>query len=231
MTTTGQEGDDIALAGEYALGLLEGAELADFEARLAREPRLAALVDEWNARLAPLADLTAPVAPPDRLRDAIAARIFGASEARGGVIRFRRRRWLIGTLAAAAAVVLALFLGPLLSQRAKYVAEVAAADRSLVIAARAEAGARGGEVVAELVAGAPAPERALELWLIPEGAERPIPLGLVAPGRPARADLPTDLAARLAGATLAVSEEPPGGSPTGQPTGPVVAVGTLAAPG
>jgi anti-sigma-K factor RskA len=28
-------------------------------------------------------------------------------------------------------------------------------------------------------------------------------------------------------ATLAVSMEPPGGSPTGQPTGPVIASGTL----
>ena len=33
----------------------------------------------------------------------------------------------------------------------------------------------------------------------------------------------------MAGATLAVSLEPPGGSPTGQPTGEVIAPATLAA--
>jgi anti-sigma-K factor RskA len=40
--------------------------------------------------------------------------------------------------------------------------------------------------------------------------------------------VPRDLVARItADATLAVSMEPPGGSPTGQPTGPVIARGTL----
>ena len=31
----------------------------------------------------------------------------------------------------------------------------------------------------------------------------------------------------IAGLTLAISDEPPGGSPTGQPTGAVLAVGTV----
>ncbi len=223
--------DDIALAGEYALGLLEGNERAAFEARLKREPGLAALVEEWNARLATLDEEVAPVAPPERLREAIAKRIFGAREERGRVIRFGRRRWLMGGLAAAVAVALAAFLAPLVGERADFVAEIAADDGSLVISAHADVRGDGGELVAELVAGAPAPDRALELWLIPEGAERPISLGLVAPGRPARASLPADLAARLAGATLAVSDEPPDGSPTGQPTGAVLAAGTLSAAG
>jgi anti-sigma-K factor RskA len=40
--------------------------------------------------------------------------------------------------------------------------------------------------------------------------------------------VPQDLVARLnADAALAVSLEPPGGSPSGQPTGPVLASGKL----
>lgn len=42
------------LAGEYALGLLEGAAHDEFEARLEREPGVARAVALWRARLAPL---------------------------------------------------------------------------------------------------------------------------------------------------------------------------------
>ncbi len=71
--------------------------------------------------------------------------------------------------------------------------------------------------------------RSFELWLIPTGETRPRSLGLIQPGQPIRLDIPSDLAGRVTpDATLAVSLEPPGGSPTGLPTGPVIAVGKLA---
>ena len=70
-------------------------------------------------------------------------------------------------------------------------------------------------------------QRSMELWLIPAG-ERPHSLGLIARGQPVRLTVPPELAARLTtDTTLAVSLEPPGGSPTGQPTGPVIADGKL----
>jgi anti-sigma-K factor RskA len=69
--------------------------------------------------------------------------------------------------------------------------------------------------------------RAMELWLIPAG-DKPHSLGLIAPGRPVRIEVPRDLVDRIgANSALAVSLEPPGGSPTGQPTGPVIASGRL----
>ncbi|PPB80833.1 anti-sigma-K factor RskA [Albidovulum inexpectatum] len=223
--------DDIALAGEYALGLLEGNERAAFEARLAREPELAALVEEWQARFAALADEVEPIAPPDRVKAALDARLFGGRDAAPRVVPFRRR--VLGAVLALAASIaalafLGLFNGP---DETRLVAEVTAEDRALVVAAEANLRGGGGEIVARLVAGAPPPDRAFELWLIPQGADRPISLGLIAPGAPARARLPAELASRLAGATLAISTEPPSGSPTGQPTGPVVAAGQLSKPG
>jgi anti-sigma-K factor RskA len=71
--------------------------------------------------------------------------------------------------------------------------------------------------------------RAIELWLILPGPDqRPHSLGLIPPGRAMRLEIPPDLAARLTPeAMLAISLEPPGGSPTGQPTGPVIASGRL----
>lgn len=221
--------DDIALAGEYALGLLEGDERADFEARLAREPELAALVEEWQGRLAQLADEVDPVAPPDRVKGAIEARLFGTRTEEPRVVALGRRGWAVAVgLALAASIAVLAFLGVFTGPEGeRLVAEVTAEDRSLVVAAEADLREDGGEIVARLVTGAPPPDRALELWLIPEGADRPISLGLIEPGQPTRARLPAALASRLAGATLAISTEPPGGSPTGQPTGPVVAAGRV----
>jgi anti-sigma-K factor RskA len=64
----------------------------------------------------------------------------------------------------------------------------------------------------------------LELRLIAPG-EQPRSLGLIEPGRVVHINLPADMVRRVsADATLAVSLEPPGGSPTGLPTGPVITV-------
>ena len=64
-------------------------------------------------------------------------------------------------------------------------------------------------------------KRSMELWLISQGG-KPSSLGLIAAGQPVRINVPAELLTHVgSGATLAVSLEPPGGSPTGQPTGPV----------
>ncbi|GAB4383781.1 anti-sigma factor [Albidovulum sp.] len=233
MSAAEHDRDDIALAGEYALGLLDGDARAAFEARLAREPALAALVAEWQGRLAELADEVEPVAPPEGVKSAIDARLFGHAPATGRVVAFRRRGWMLAAgLALAASLAVLAFLGAFTGPGGeRFVAEIAAQDRALVVTAEADLREGGGEIVARLVTGAPLPDRALELWLIPQGADRPISLGLIEPGQPTRASLPAALASRLAGATLAISTEPPGGSPTGQPTGPVVAAGQMSRQG
>jgi anti-sigma-K factor RskA len=73
------------------------------------------------------------------------------------------------------------------------------------------------------------PDRDYQLWVIPADG-KPRSVGVM-PNRPhLRMDLAEPLSAMLAeGATLAVSIEPLGGSPTDAPTGPVVASGALAA--
>ena len=72
-----------------------------------------------------------------------------------------------------------------------------------------------------------ADKRSMELWLIPEGG-KPASLGLISAGQPVQLNLPPELLKHVGtGATLAVSLEPLGGSPTGQPTGEVIAHGNL----
>ncbi len=75
----------------------------------------------------------------------------------------------------------------------------------------------------------PAARGSAELWLI--GADgKPKPLGLLDPARPAAMRLPEPLGRGVVEkAVLAVSLEPRGGSPTGLPTGPVVAKGAILA--
>ena len=69
--------------------------------------------------------------------------------------------------------------------------------------------------------------RVPELWLIPADG-KPRPLGLLRADSAVTITIPAELAAQtVSNAVLAVSLEPPGGSPTGLPTGPVIATGKL----
>ena len=71
------------------------------------------------------------------------------------------------------------------------------------------------------------PSHSHELWVIPAGG-KPQSLGTMPSGRQMHMRLADALATLLQqGATIAISVEPMGGSPTGAPTGPVVASGAL----
>ena len=77
------------------------------------------------------------------------------------------------------------------------------------------------------VAGEPAQGRDFELWVI-DGQQAPASLGVIPDGASARLPVSDEWRAKLnTGAVFAISLEPAGGSPTGAPTGPVVAVGDL----
>jgi anti-sigma-K factor RskA len=213
--------------------VLSAEERRAVERRLASEPALAREVIYWEERLGGLADGVAPVAPPahvwDRVEGALAAPAQGAAT-RSSVwnsLTFWRGLGIATSGLAAACIALLVYVGitaqrvPLMatltqpqSGQPGFVATVSADGRSVNV------------VPAALLT---ADQRAFELWLItPDAPNRPRSLGLIQPGRPISLTVPPDLAGRVRGeATLAVSVEPPGGSPTGAPTGPVVAVGKL----
>ena len=214
MSADGPE-DDAATSGEHALGLLPPAERAAFEARLASEPALRRLVAQWEEDLAGLAEDVEPIAPPAHVRRGIERRLFPR----------RRRLWPLGLLAAGA-VAASIWFGVGLDGFAPAVlpVEIAAGDRALVIAARFDPGA--GTLALERLEGEAPSGRVLELWLI-AGEAAPVSLGVLPQAGEAALDLSPSLAALVPGATLAVSEEPLGGSPTGAPTGAVLATGVV----
>jgi len=70
--------------------------------------------------------------------------------------------------------------------------------------------------------------RDAELWIIPEG-QAPISLGVIPQDAPARIAVPAGLkGGGTYTATLAVTDEPLGGSPSGAPTGSIRAAGKFA---
>ena len=73
-------------------------------------------------------------------------------------------------------------------------------------------------------------DRALQLWLVAGGQAPPRSLGLLDPVHEIALQLDPQAETHLRpSAALAVSLEPPGGSPTGLPTGPVIYQGPLLA--
>ncbi|HTQ31088.1 MAG TPA: anti-sigma factor [Opitutaceae bacterium] len=101
------------LASLHAFGLLEGEELAAFEAELARNPELPALVAELRETAGALALSTTATAPPPALKARLLARI--ATPAAGpadNLIGVSFGRWLPWAAAAAFALA-AVWLGQL----------------------------------------------------------------------------------------------------------------------
>jgi anti-sigma-K factor RskA len=87
----------------------------------------------------------------------------------------------------------------------------------------------GRQLVLAVAGDMPAdPAHAHELWVIPADG-KPRSLGTMPASKQTHMRLADALAQLLQeGATIAISVEPRGGSPTGAPTGPVVASGALA---
>ena len=222
-----EEEEDAALCAEYALGLLTPEERRAFDARMAVDPEFRARAILWTEDMAALAATVPEVAPPPGAERAIRARLF-PEEGRSLWARLGLLPAMAGGLVAALLVLWAMSTGVLRPDpaTAPLGARIAAADGALdVTAALAE---DGQTLRLTRAAGVPPEGRVFELWLIPAGQDVPLSLGLLPEGAEGVLPVTAELAALLPGATLAISDEPPGGSPTGQPTGDVRATGIVA---
>jgi anti-sigma-K factor RskA len=225
--------DDDFAAAEYALGTLDASERATLAARRLRDGELDGAIQGWEARLAPLAEAAPEIEPPRDLFPAIEARIRGASPAastNANVVALERgiRRWRAAAIAASLVAAL-LAVGFVARETSR-----TSSPHEYVAILQKDAGSPAFEVTVNLdkqelsvrpVAAQAPPGKSYELWLIDAklGAKS---LGVV--GDTSRAaNLSAYDPAVVAGATYAVTVEPPGGSPTGQPSGAPVFVGKL----
>ncbi len=239
---------EVARAAEYVLGVLDGPERRAAERQVDRDPAFARAVDGWNARLAPFYAAIEPVVPPPGVWPRIAeelARMRRLERAGGALAEPRGRRvagiwqWIgfsgMGLAAAslAALIVVAgnltgtgtdpptsdgILAGTLASDSGQPLFTVvfyAEDDHELATLVPVGSSADGGRVP--------------ELWVVPPGGAAPRSLGLLHASQPVVLDV-TNRQVVEPDAALAVSLEPAGGSPTGLPTGPVVAHGALRTP-
>ncbi|HSZ94339.1 MAG TPA: anti-sigma factor [Acetobacteraceae bacterium] len=211
------EPDRDLLAAEYVLGSLEGDERREAERLLADNPAFARSVATWQRRLTPLAAHVAPEVPPADLWGRIETAITPTSAV---PLRRRVRFWqgaTAGALAIAASLAAFLVLHRPEPPRVAVLSPIAGGAPVLIATAE-----RNGELLVRPTAAITVPsDKDLELWALPLGETRPHTLGVLpSSGR--------QLAAQLSSNTqLLVSLEPKGGSPTGQPTGPVLYGGYL----
>ena len=228
--TLHQEEADKLTAAEYVLGVLGAADRRQAQQRLARDQAFTTEVAFWEERLGVLADAVAPVAPSDRTwsRIARAVRMPDPSQPRESLWRSLAfwRSFAIGAAALAAASIGGLTFVEISPPRPALLATLGTSSGQPAFIAAVRSGGTSLMVMpAALLTQDP---RAMELWLIPAG-DKPHSLGLISPAQPVLIEVPRGLVARMSPDTaLAISMEPPGGSPTGQPSGPVLASGKLA---
>jgi len=217
------------VAAEYVLGTLSGKARTRLARAAATDPTVARAIADWERRLCGLADAVPAVAPSPAVWDAIARRLRFADAAQPGGWWTRVAFWRAFAVLSFAAFV-ALGVTTLRERTAAppgtIVVVLAGPDAKPVLIATASREAHVLRVKAVGTLSVP-PDHALELWMLPASGA-PLAMGLIDAAGTATLPLAAASGEVLASAKgLAVSLEPPGGSPTGLPTGPILYTGTL----
>lgn len=227
-----REGGDDIFAAEYVLGVLPADERRQATTRIDGEPMFARMVDQWEVRFAPLGSAYPEVEAPAHIKPAIDRRIFTAAaqpqstaSSAGMWSSLAFWRGLAAAAVAALAIYVAVpYVAPPLPQE-RMVASLAADGSDVKYMVMYDA--HSGEIGLSHVSGERGTDKDFELWMI-EGNNPPVSMGVIPVGSTMKMPVTQTMRDKLgAGAVLAVSLEPTGGSPTGQPTGPVVAAGDL----
>lgn len=221
--------DDDELAAEYALGTLPLSERLSFERRLLDDNVLRKSVEWWNTQFAPMSDSVDAVAPSPAVLKRIEERLFPE--------QIRATSWLEslglwrGLTAASVAGMLVfggLYASSTLRQDIEpsvFVAQLSDINSDVELVAYYDGQTQTLRL--NRTSGAALPNRSLELWVIPTG-EKPISLGILPEDAVHEIPIPQELRAAVTSqSVLAVTDEPEGGSPSGDPTGPVLAAGSI----
>ena len=226
MSETDREMD----CAEFVLGTLTADERAGLQREMETDARLRDTVLRWEDWLAGLNDVIPEVEPGLELWSGIERRLR-PEVVRSAVdltlpLRRSRARWRAATIAfGALAAGLALFISTewLKPQPLAYLAVINRSGDLPALIVRVDTASE--TVTVRSVAAETPADRVLQLWYVGAG-QAPRSMGLLNQPQ-TRAALPAGTRGDITGATLAVSVEPPGGSTTGAPTGPVVYSGKL----
>jgi anti-sigma-K factor RskA len=221
---------DEVLAGEYVLGVLPISERQNVERRIRDDRTFALIVDRWQTNLSTFNDDYPDTSPPPAwIYASIERQLFAdgtapdsAFERLWNSVAFWRGMALV---ACSAALLLASNANGIFQSKPSMPALVATLNGSnATISLATYYNANTGSLKFSPSA-VDQKTQSLELWLI-EGSSAPVPLGILPDNANGEIIIPKNLRNQLKdGVTLAVSLEPYGGSPTGKPTGPVIASG------
>jgi anti-sigma-K factor RskA len=226
---TGAEPD--VTAAELALGVLDGEERAAALRRLIAEPDFAREVERWRDHFALLFAGVADREAPSGLFEQVEARIESGRPVSALPARRAPNPWKPAAIAASVAALLmtAVAFRPIEQASppqaaAPMIAAMAPADKSEPHPAIYDAAAG----MVKMPGPMPIPSgRSAQLWAI-AGDQAPVPLGTFRETGPGMYVAEARMGAVIApGTKLAITLEPMGGSPTGKPTGPVIASGML----
>lgn len=221
------------LASEYVLGTLRGPALVRFQRLLLTSPVLRAEVLRWEQRLGSWGTLIGDDAQlPEAVWERIRSRI-GTEPAVTPVAMPRSSwRWPAALAAGLLAFVLAGRLLPVQRTAPQQtpstpvaVLKTSEGEPRWVISVTRD------QLLLASIKGTPAfpADRSPELWALPRQGTRPQSLGVISL-HDGQASIQLDARRRQLmanAAALAISLEPPGGSRTGSPTGPVVLTSPL----
>lgn len=234
--------DDIdMLAAEYVLGTLDAEERAEVAQRRQHDADLEARILAWEARLAPLGNEVEAIAPGPDLLERIERRIdeleatfqtkskseddtHGATQ----MIALRRRldfwRGCTGLATAAALVLAVVLIAPLgeAPDAPPFVAVFQQDDQQPAFMLSVDLDSR--RLNLRPVTAKPLPDRSYQLWIKADAlGPKPRSVGVLNDDLSLPADALSDYDSELLKrATFGISIEPPGGSPTGQPTGSAI---------
>ena len=232
-------GEDEILAAEFVLGVLDADEREQCARRMVSDAAFAEAVRGWEERLSALNEAYRPESPPAGLFDEIERKIHAEGRPADAIPSARQfgfwNNLALWRIAAIISMIIVVVFAGLYSgvvrigggdtPPTQLIASLQAEGSPIRFAALYDAGP--GIVRISTISGEIEANRDFELWFI-IGTNAPVSLGVLPRDPPARFVLTQEQKSLFTeGTVLAVSLEPAGGSPTGAPTGPVVAAGSI----
>lgn len=220
--------DDATIA-EYAIGVLPHAERVAFQNALKTDQVLQERLRIWEEQMVPQSDAIEQIPAPQSVFDAVEDRLFEREQTTqtwwSGL-----KNWRLPAMASAVAILL---LGLFVWNDTRfnggtndmYLADITNQSYEIQIVGIFDP--ETSEFNLRRLVGVPEPNRDFELWLV-DGDSAPVSLGVMPSDKITTiVKINPDLADALLRGLLAISDEPQGGSPTGQPTGAVLATGKI----
>ena len=217
------------LSAEYILGTLKGPARRRFEQLIRQKPVWAQTLNWWEGHMHLLADTVPAVSPPNKVWKNIEAQLFNRKATQHSAWW---KNWAFASTALATGLAILLVI-----QTPQSLNDSKPAAVALLATEKSEAGwllnetkKSDTDVTINAIALASLQlkaDNAFELWLLPADKSKPISLGLLPQQGNNVFKVPKDVIPLMATGLLAVSLEPVGGSPTGQPTGAVLYQGRM----